>query len=232
MHSSHIGGGSVFHPQNWSDLERILGRLRNRLVRPRELGGLRSTIRGLPGVSRCLLAQGERFPAIYEIAQRVETFEELCEVLDRALEEELPADIKVDVKGEGGRVIKAGFNEEFDQLRELGSGGKRWIMELEASEREKTGITNLKLKYNGAFGYFIEVTKANLHLVPDHYVRKQTMTNAERYYTDELRQKEKEIINAEENAVAKEQALFLEVVELALKEADAPTRDCSGFGGN
>ena len=147
----------------------------------------------------------------------------MCEVLDRALEEELPADIKVDVKGEGGRVIKAGFNEEFDQLRELGSGGKRWIMELEASEREKTGITNLKLKYNGAFGYFIEVTKANLHLVPDHYVRKQTMTNAERYYTDELRQKEKEIINAEENAVAKEQALFLEVVELALKEADALT---------
>ena len=106
-----------------SDLERILGRLRNRLVRPRELGGLRSTIRGLPGVSRCLLALGERFPAIFEIAQRVQTFEELCAVLDRALEEELPADIKVDVKGEGGRVIRVGYDSEFDQLRELGSGG-------------------------------------------------------------------------------------------------------------
>ena len=207
-----------------SDLERILGRLRNRLVRPRELGGLRSTIRGLPGVSRCLLALGERFPAIFEIAQRVQTFEELCAVLDRALEEELPADIKVDVKGEGGRVIRVGYDSEFDHLRELGSGGKRWILELEASEREKTGITNLKVKYNGAFGYFIEVTKANLHLVPEHYVRKQTMTNAERYYTEELRQKEKEIVNAEERAVAKEQELFLSVVELALQQADALTQ--------
>jgi DNA mismatch repair protein MutS len=207
-----------------SDLERILGRLRNRLVRPRELGGLRSTIRGLPGVSHCLLALGDRFPAIYEIAQRIQTFEELCEILNHALEEELPADIKVDVKGEGGRVIRAGYNEEFDQLRELGSGGKRWILELEASEREKTGINNLKVKYNGAFGYFIEVTKANLHLVPDHYVRKQTMTNAERYYTEELRQKEKEIVNAEERAVAKEQELFLSVVELSLQQADALTQ--------
>ena len=207
-----------------SDLERILGRLRNRLVRPRELGGLRATIRGLPSVSNCLLALGERFPAIYKMGQRVQTFEELCAVLNSALEEELPADIKVDVKGEGGRVIRAGYNEEFDQLRELGSGGKRWILDLEASEREKTGINNLKVKYNGAFGYFIEVTKANLNLVPDHYVRKQTMTNAERYYTEELRQKEKEIVNAEERAVAKEQALFIEVVELALKEADALTQ--------
>ena len=144
--------------------------------------------------------------------------------MDRALEEELPADIKVDVKGEGSRVIRTGYNDEFDELRELGSGGKRWILELETSEREKTGINNLKVKYNGAFGYFIEVTKANLHLVPEHYVRKQTMTNAERYYTEELRQKEKEIVNAEERAVAKEQELFLGVVEIALGQADALTQ--------
>ena len=132
----------------------------------------------------------------------------LLPLLEDSLEEELPAEIKLDVKGEGGRVIRSGYDSEFDQLRELGSGGKKWILELEASEREKTGISNLKVKYNGAFGYFIEITKANLHLVPDHYVRKQTMTNAERFYTDELRQKEKEIINAEEQAVAKEQDLF------------------------
>ena len=95
---------------------------------------------------------------------------------------------------------------------------------MEASEREKTRISNLKVKYNGAFGYFIEITKANLHLVPDHYVRKQTMTNAERFYTDELRQKEKEIINAEEQAVAKEQDLFLKVVEKTLEFADGLSR--------
>ena len=204
-----------------SDLERILGRLKNRLVRPRELGGLRSTVRSLPAVSSCLLGLGERYPAIQNLAQCVETFDDLCEVLNRALEEELPAEIKVDVKAEGARVIRAGYDEEFDKLRELGSGGKKWILDLEASEREKTGINNLKVKYNGAFGYFIEVTKANLSQVPEHYVRKQTMTNAERYYTDELRKKEKEIINAEERAVAKEQELFMSVVEYALKHSEA-----------
>ena len=100
------------------------------------------------------------------------------------MEEELPAEIKVDVKGQGGAVIRVGYDQEFDKLREMATGGKRWITELENSERDQTGISNLKVKYNGAFGYFIEVTKANLHLVPDHYIRKQTMTNAERFYTD------------------------------------------------
>lgn len=207
-----------------SDLERILGRLRNRLVRPRELGGLRATVRGLPGIRNTLLALGERFPSILALADGIETFDELCDLLNSALEEELPPEIKVDVKGEGGRVIRIGFDEEFDRLRELGSGGKKWIVDLEAMEREKTGISNLKVKYNGAFGYFIEVTKANLHLVPDHYVRKQTMTNAERYYTEELRTKEKEIVNAEERAVAKEQELFVQVVEASLVHADSLAR--------
>ena len=203
-----------------SDLDRILGRLRNRLVRPRELGGLRATLRGLPEIRKVLNNLGVDYPAIQGLANQIEIFEELAGLLESALEEELPADIKVDVKGEGGRVIRLGYNQEFDELRELGSGGKKWILDLELSEREKTGIANLKLKYNGAFGYFIEVTKANLHLVPEHYVRKQTMTNAERFYTEELRQKEKEIINAEESAVAKEQELFLEVVAATLEHAD------------
>lgn len=204
-----------------SDLDRILGRLRNRLVRPRELGGLRATLRGLPQIRNVLNNLGDDYPAIQGLANQIEIFEELAGLLERALEEELPADIKVDVKGEGGRVIRLGYNQEFDELRELGSGGKKWILDLELSERDKTGIANLKLKYNGAFGYFIEVTKANLHLVPEHYVRKQTMTNAERFYTEELRQKEKEIINAEESAVAKEQELFLEVVAATLEHADS-----------
>ena len=150
----------------------------------------------------------------------VVTFDSLRELLEQALEEELPAEIKVDVKGQGGAVIRPGYDQEFDSLREMATGGKRWITELENTERESTGISNLKVKYNGAFGYFIEVTKANLHLVPEHYIRKQTMTNAERFYTDELRQKEKEILNAEETAVAREQELFIEVVEKTLTYAD------------
>ena len=191
-----------------SDLERILGRLRNRLVRPRELGGLRSTLRNLPGIRTALKSVGYEYEAILSLVDQLETYDELAAFLDKSLEEELPAEIKLDVKGVGGRVIRIGFDKEFDQLRDLASGGKNWILELEASEREKTGISNLKVKYNGAFGYFIEVTKANLHLVPGDYIRKQTMTNAERFYTEELRQKEKEIINAEERAVAKEQEIL------------------------
>ena len=207
-----------------ADLERILGRLRNRVVRPRELGGLRATVRGLPGIRSVLSELGDGFPAIQSLAAGIELFEDLTDLLNRSLEEELPAEIKLDVKGEGGRVIRAGYNAEFDELRDLAGGGKRWILDLEAAEREKTGISNLKVKYNGAFGYFIEVTKANLHLVPEHYVRKQTMTNAERFYTDELRTKEKEILNAEEQTVSKEQQLFEEVVQEALQHAEGLSR--------
>ena len=107
-----------------SDLERILGRLRNRLVRPRELGGLRSTLRGLPKIQEVLSENQHNYPSIGELALRVDTFEELASLLEDSLEEELPAEIKLDVKGEGGRVIRSGYDSEFDQLRELGSGGK------------------------------------------------------------------------------------------------------------
>ena len=203
-----------------SDIERILGRLQNKLARPREVGGLRTMLRGLPPLREILFKEGESAKSILLLAEGVATFDSLRELLENALEEELPAEIKVDVKGQGGAVIRQGYDAEFDRLREMATGGKRWITKLEGSERERTGIANLKVKYNGAFGYFIEVTKANLHLVPEHYIRKQTMTNAERFYTDELRQKEKEILNAEETAVAREQELFIEVVEKTLTYAD------------
>jgi len=203
-----------------SDIERILGRLQNRMARPREVGGVRTMLRGLPALKKILLEVGTESAPIQALADGVSTFDPLRELLEQSLEEELPAEIKVDVKGQSGSVIRNGYDEDFDQLREMATGGKRWITELESSERGSTGISNLKVKYNGAFGYFIEVTKANLHLVPEHYIRKQTMTNAERFYTDELRQKEKEILNAEETAVAREQELFIGVVEKTLAFAD------------
>ena len=177
-------------------------------------------LRGLPALRETLLDEAKEAEAISPSAEGVVTFDPLRELLEKALEEELPAEIKVDVKGQGGAVISKGYDQDFDRLREMATGGKRWITELESSERESTGISNLKVKYNGAFGYFIEVTKANLHMVPEHYIRKQTMTNAERFYTDELRQKEKEILNAEETAVAREQELFIEIVEKTLTYAD------------
>ena len=105
-----------------ADLERILGRLRNRVVRPRELGGLRATVRGLPAIRKTLESLGSSFPAIQSLAQRIELFEELRDLLDRALEEELPAAIKLDVKGEGGRVIRAEYDLDVDKLRDLVAG--------------------------------------------------------------------------------------------------------------
>ena len=203
-----------------SDIERILGRLQNRMARPREIGGVRTMLRGLPLVKESLQLEGGEALAIQGLALNINTFDSLRDLLEKAIEEELPAEIKVDVKGHSGAVIREGFDEDFDKLRELATGGKRWITELETSERQKTGISNLKVKYNGAFGYFIEVTKANLHLVPEHYIRKQTMTNAERFYTEELREKEKEILHAEETAVSSEQALFIGVVNKTLDHAN------------
>ncbi|MFP6901938.1 MAG: DNA mismatch repair protein MutS, partial [Opitutales bacterium] len=102
----------------------------------------------------------------------------------------------------------------------MSAGGKTWLSELEKSERQKTGIKNLRIKYNGAFGYFIEISKSNLSLVPEHYVRKQTLTNVERYFTEDLQQKEKEILNAEERAIVREEELFRKLVEAVLAEAE------------
>ncbi|MBL64142.1 MAG: DNA mismatch repair protein MutS [Opitutae bacterium] len=195
-----------------NDLQRILGRLRNRLARPRELGGILGALVQLPEV-KDLFAEREELEAA-KVAERLGTFDELRDLLSRGLAEELPADLR------DGGVIREAFDEDLDRLRELSAGGKTWLSELEESEREKTGIKNLRIKYNGAFGYFIEISKSNVPLVPDHYVRKQTLTNVERYFTEELQQKEKEILNAEERAIACEEEIFRKLVEAALAESE------------
>ena len=181
---------------------------------------LRATVRGLPAIRQSLTNLGETYPAIQKLAGRIELFEDLTDLLNRALEEELPAEIKLDVKGEGGRVIRAGYNEEFDQLRRP----RRWWEAVDFGARVSGGAKSRNLQPQGKVQWCVWIfhrsNQANLHLVPEHYVRKQTMTNAERFYTDELRTKEKEILNAEEQTVAKEQELFEEVVSQALQHAD------------
>ncbi|MGJ3243851.1 MAG: DNA mismatch repair protein MutS [Opitutales bacterium] len=194
------------------DLVRILGRLQNRLRNPRELGAIRDTLEALPGLKERLSAPGDE--RLLAVRDRIETFDTLCAELRRALNEELPGDLK-----EGG-TIRAGFDAELDRLYGLTKDNKTWLAELEAGEQARTGIKNLKVKYNGAFGYFIEVTRANLKLVPEEYIRKQTMTNAERYTTEALKQKEKEILNAEERAIAREEVLFKRLVEELLENAE------------
>lgn len=195
------------------DIQRILGRLQNRLQNPREVGGIRDTLLQLPSIVELL--QNIQAPYTTALASQLQTFDSLTEHLNRAIAEELPNHLR------DGGYIKAGYDKDLDHLQDLSRNSKTWLSDLQAEEQERTGIKNLKIKYNGAFGYFIEVSKGNLSLVPDNYIRRQTLTNAERFYTEELKVKEKEILNAEERAIAREEHLFREIVADILKEATA-----------
>jgi len=195
------------------DIERILGRLQNRMRNPRELGGVRDTLNALPGIAATLL----EFPEtpVAAIASRIHNFDTLCEELAKSLADELPGKI------EDGGTIRDGYDEALDHTRSLTRDSQKWLAEFELGEQKRTGIKNLRIRFNGAFGYFIEVTKSNLALVPEDYVRKQTMKNAERYTTDVLKEREREILHAEEKALGREEALFNELIAKILEYADA-----------
>ena len=182
------------------DIARILARLQNRLRNPRELGGVRDTLRSLPPIREELLALPGG--ALADQAARIHAEPALLARLESALGDELPVDLS-----EGG-ALRAGFDPELDRLRSLASDSKGWIAEFERNEQNRTGIKSLKVRYNGAFGYAIEITKANLAAVPADYIRKQTMVNAERFTTEELRTKEREVLRADEQALARETELF------------------------
>ncbi len=195
------------------DLPRVLGRLQNRIRNPREAGGVRDTLRQIPLILQVL----NQFdgPAIGGLAACVNEYPALSELLEMGLEEGLPNQLQ-----EGG-YIREGFDAELDKLKALTRDNKTWLSDLERTEQKRTGIRNLRIRYNNAFGYFIEVTKSNLHLVPDNYIRKQTMTNAERYYTEELKEKEREILHADEKSIAREEEIFRDLVAKILVEADS-----------
>lgn len=195
------------------DIERILSRLQNRLRNPRELGGVRDTLRALPSIALQLL----EFPGtpVSAIAGRIHAFDTLSEKLEDGLAAELPGKI------EDGGIIRDGYNEKLDHYRGLTRDSQKWLAQFELSEQERTGIKNLRIRYNGAFGYFIEVTKSHLAQVPDDYIRRQTMKNAERYTTASLREREREILEAESNALACEESLFAELISAILTQADA-----------
>lgn len=198
------------------DVPRILGRLQNRLRHPRELGGIRDSLIQLPEVAS-LLASWSGAPGLASLAGELRELPELRELLRRALADELPVDLE-----EGG-AIRAGFDAELDRLRGLTGDNRTWLSDLERAEQERTGIRSLKVRFTNNFGYYIEVTKANLHLVPADYIRRQTTVGGERYITEALRQKEKEIFHAEENTLARERDLFAQLVAAVLAEADALT---------
>jgi DNA mismatch repair protein MutS len=201
---------------NVRDIPRILGRLQNRLRNPRELGGVRDTLDQLPALRAELATGGGGLSAGY--LPRLAELPELRALLAGALADELPADLA------DGNYIRTGHDPELDRLRSLTSDNKTWLSDLERAEQERTGIRSLKIRFTNHFGYYIEVTKANLHLVPADYIRRQTTVGGERYVTEELRKKEKEIFSAEENALARELELFNQLVATVLDDSIALTR--------
>ncbi len=194
------------------DLERILGRLQNRLRTPRELAAVRDTLRALPR----LKAQVERFEAgaVGWISSAIDPHAALCTRLGAALEEE-----PNNALAEGG-AIRPGFDAELDRLKSLSANHKIWIAELERQEQERTGIKSLKVRYNQNFGFFIEITKANLARVPTDYIRRSTTVNGERFVTPELQERQKEILSAEGDAIRREIELFEGLVAEVVAHAD------------
>ena len=142
-----------------------------------------------------------------ELYEKLDELDDIVNLIDSAIVEDPPISIK-----EGG-IIKRGYNKEIDEYKSLSTDGKNWIIKLEAEEREKTGIKNLKVGYTKVFGYYIEVTKSFLKQVPDRYIRKQTLTNGERFVTEELRAMEGRILGAEEKAINLEYEEFVKIRE-------------------
>ncbi len=186
------------------DLERLLGRVAVGMVNGREMVHLRESLKLIPVIKQMLSTQED--PIIQEIAQSVSEIPELVERLDVALVDEPPISLK-----EGG-LIRRGYHEELDKLHDARTNGKTWIAQLEAEERTRTGIKNLKVGFNKVFGYYIEITKGNLkHLEEGRYERKQTLTNSERFITPELKEKEALILGAEEKIIDLEYELFIKL---------------------
>ena len=185
------------------DLERLIGRISYKTANPRDLIAFRSSLEMLPYIKQIL---GEfNSELLAELGRELDPLQDIFRLIGDAIVEEPPITVR-----EGG-IIKDGYNQEADKLRQAKTEGKNWLAELEAREKEKTGIKTLKVKFNKVFGYYFEVTNSFKDQVPDYYIRKQTLTNAERFTTDELKQLEDIIMGAEEKLVSLEYDLFCEV---------------------
>ncbi len=187
------------------DLERLTSKISLGVANARDLVAVRSSLELLPVLKNLLTGlEGSSFRKYRE---ELDEFPDLRGLLGRAIEDSPPATVK-----EGG-IIKRGFDSSLDRLRESSHEGKKWIAELETQERVRTGISSLKVRYNRVFGYYIEVTKSNLAAVPPHYMRKQTLANAERFITQELQEYETRVLTAEEQKNSLEYEIFLQIVK-------------------
>lgn len=185
------------------DLERLITRATYRTANPKDLIAFKNSIGMLPPIKTLLEEfKGEELQGIQN---DIDALDELYHLIDQSILEEAPISIR------DGGLIREGYNEEIDKYRNAKTEGKTWLAELEAKEREKTGIRNLKIKYNKIFGYYLEVTNSYKHMVPDYFTRKQTLANAERYITPELKELEDMILGAEDKLVTLEYDQFCAV---------------------
>ncbi|MBM7455744.1 DNA mismatch repair protein MutS [Oceanisphaera litoralis] len=192
------------------DMERVLARLALRSARPRDLSRLRAALQALPDIQALV---SEATPCCLDaLADRIGRFPELAELLERAVVDTPPVLIR------DGGVIRDGFNSELDELRELAAGAHRYLEELEAREKAATGIPTLKVAYNRVHGFYIEVSRASAHLVPVHYVRRQTLKNNERYLIPELKEYEDKVLNAQSKGLALEKKLYEALLDRLLEQ--------------
>ena len=185
------------------DLERLLSKISYRTVNPRDMIALESSLEMLPAIR--MLLGNFKAPLFKDLYDKMDALEDIYGWIHSAIEEEPPISVR-----EGG-IFKNGYHEEIDKLRQAKTEGKDWLANLEAKEKEHTGIKNLRIKYNKVFGYYFEVTKSFLDQVPENWIRKQTLTNAERYTTDELKEMEDVILGAEDRLYNLEYAVFCEL---------------------
>ncbi|CSB28474.1 DNA mismatch repair protein MutS [Vibrio cholerae] len=190
------------------DIERILARLALRSARPRDLARLRHAMQQLPELHSVMSELKQ--PHLTELRTHAEPMDELCDLLERAIKENPPVVIR------DGGVIADGYSAELDEWRDLANGATEFLERLEAEERDRHGIDTLKVGYNNVHGFYIQVSRGQSHLVPPHYVRRQTLKNAERYIIEELKQHEDKVLNSKSRALALEKQLWEELFDLLM----------------
>ena len=188
------------------DIERLVGKISYGNSNAREMNALKNSLIQIPNVKNLIKEASSEM--LKDLEKSLDTCQDLAKLIDSAIVEEPPITIK-----EGG-IIKQGYNDEVDEYKNASIQGKQWLLELEQKEKEQTGIKNLKIGFNKVFGYFIEVTKSNLNLVPERYIRKQTLTNGERYITEELNELESKVLGAEEKLISLEYKLFIQIRDI------------------
>ena len=185
------------------DIERLAGKISYGNANARDMISLKNSLSNIPSLKQILSTTNSKLLQI--MYKRLDELKDIYSLIERAIVDEPPISVK-----EGG-IIKKGFNSEIDDLKEASTQGKNWIIALEAKEKERTGIRNLKVGYTKVFGYYIEITKSFLNQVPENYIRKQTLTGGERFVTEELKQIEEKILGSEEKVISLEYEVFTQI---------------------